>query len=139
MRGVYGHQSCPVRSKTKACTGELRCPAPPCGALRAGQLLALVSCSPSPVQPCLAPQETWTLTGLARLPSAWGAARGGTRSSRGASVGTAAAAGWATSPSAEVKPGGRTGDPGHAAGLCATLPCASASTWGHSLGHHSLV
>lgn len=90
---------------------------------------------PQPSSALLAHQETWTLTGLARHPSAWAAARGGTRSSRGASVGMAAAAGWATNPSAEVKPGGRTGDPGRAAGLCATLRCVRASTWGHSLGH----
>lgn len=49
-------------------------------------------------------------------------------------MGTAAAAGWATSPSAEVKPRGKgRGIPGGAAGLCATLRWASApSSPGHA-------
>lgn len=49
-------------------------------------------------------------------------------------MGTAAAAGWATSPSAEVKPRGEgRGIPGGAAGLCATLTCVSApSSPGHA-------
>lgn len=39
-------------------------------------------------------------------------------------MGTAAAAGWATSPSAEVKPGGRTEDPwGRRRALCHTPAC----------------
>lgn len=40
-----------------------------------------LSVCPSPALPCsLWPQETWILTGLAQHPSAWGAARGSTRS-----------------------------------------------------------